>query len=650
MKRTVKVVALVLALCAMRAQAAEGFIALAYHDVQDNPAKERIADAETVSTADLVAQFAWMREHGYHPISIDDVLAARDGRRALPEKAVLLTFDDGYRSTYTRVFPLLKLFRYPAVVAPMVSWLERPAGSQVEYGRSSVAREHFMTWAQLKEMQDSGLVEIASHSYDLHHGIVGNPQGNLEPAATTLEYDVRRGRYETDRHYRQRVRDDLARSVRVIARRVGRKPRVMVWPYGRYNAPLLETARKLGMPVTLTLDDGANTPAGAAAIRRVLVDDQATLARLVTILRGGDAPAPTRVAHVDLDYVYDRDPAQQEKNLGELLDRIQALRINTVYLQAFADPDGNGEADALYFPNRHLPMRADLFNRVAWQLATRTGVRVYAWMPVLAFKLDPSQALARRVVLRDAPAGAEADPSRYPRLTPFNSEVRRMIGEVYEDLARHAYFSGVLFHDDATLAEDEDASGDALEFYQSAWGLPGSIAEIRRSPELTARWTRHKTEWLIDFTEYLADRVRPYRPDIRTARNLYAETVMEPQSQAWFAQSLDTFLAHYDYVALMAMPYMEGADDPRAWLARLAARVGERAGALEKTVFELQSVDWRHERFVDVDELSAQLRSVERLGVRHFGYYPDDFVQGHPEIGTLRAAISLNTDPYRDAP
>jgi len=648
MRRVSKILALAVLLGSVHVRAAETFIALAYHDVQDNPATERIVDAETVSTADLVAQFAWMREHGYHPIGIGDVLAARDGRRALPDKAVLLTFDDGYLSTYTRVFPLLKLFHYPAVVAPMVSWIERPPGSQVQYGVHLVPRDDFLTWPQIREMQDSGLVEVASHSYNLHHGIVGNPQGNLEPAATTLEYDTRRGGYETDGRYRKRVRDDLAKSVRTIARRTGHKPRVMVWPYGRYSAPLVEIARELGMPVTLTLDDGINTTADAAAIRRVLVDDQAQLGRLVTILRGGDAPDPIRVAHVDLDYVYDRDPAQQEKNLGELLDRIEALQLNTVYLQAFADPDGNGEADALYFPNRYLPMRADLFNRVAWQLETRAGVRVYAWMPVLAFKLDPLQDLARHIVLRDTPAGAEADPTRYPRLTPFNTDVRSMIGDLYEDLARHAYFDGVLFHDDATLAEDEDGSADALALYRSTWRLPPSVAEIRASPEVAARWTQLKTEWLIDFTDYLANRVRPYRPGIRTARNLYAEVVLEPQAQTWFAQSLDTFVAHYDYVALMAMPYMEGADDPQSWLAELAVKVGERAGALDKTVFELQSVDWRHHRLVDADELSAQMRLIERLGVRHFGYYPEDFVLGHPEIRKMRAAISLNTDPYRD--
>ncbi|MBV5348279.1 poly-beta-1,6-N-acetyl-D-glucosamine N-deacetylase PgaB, partial [bacterium] len=77
-----------------------------------------------------------------------------------------------------------------------------------------------------------------------------------------------------------------------------------------------------------------------------------------------------------------------EKNLGDLLERIKNLGVNTVYLQAFADPDANGAADYVYFPNRNIPMRADLFNRVAWQISTRTQVkRIYAWMPMMAWQL-----------------------------------------------------------------------------------------------------------------------------------------------------------------------------------------------------------------------------------------------------------------------
>ena len=77
-----------------------------------------------------------------------------------------------------------------------------------------------------------------------------------------------------------------------------------------------------------------------------------------------------RVMHVDLDYIHDPNPVQQEANLGLLLERIKTAGATTVFLQAYADEEGAGVARALYFPNRHLPMRADLFSRASWQIST----------------------------------------------------------------------------------------------------------------------------------------------------------------------------------------------------------------------------------------------------------------------------------------
>jgi len=87
---------------------ASSFTVLSYHDVRDN--LDDGSKAMGISSATLVSHFAWLREHGYHIISIDDILAVKNGRRPLPDKAVLLTFDDGYKSIYTRVYPLLRLF------------------------------------------------------------------------------------------------------------------------------------------------------------------------------------------------------------------------------------------------------------------------------------------------------------------------------------------------------------------------------------------------------------------------------------------------------------------------------------------------------------------------------------------------------------
>ena len=170
-----------------------------------------------------------------------------------------------------------------------------------------------------------------------------------------------------------------------------------------------------------------------------------------------------------------------------------------------------------------------------------------------------------------------ADPSasasgRYRRLSPFNTEVREVVGEIYEDLARNARIDGLLFHDDATLDDFEDASPAA--------GRRSRIGDCRfdrgpprRPGPLRQKWTERKTEALIAFTHELA-RVGRYQGTIKTARNLYALPVLAPETGEWFAQSLPAFLAAYDYTAVMAMPLMEGAAKPDAWLDSLVRESG----------------------------------------------------------------------------
>lgn len=489
------------------------FRAIAMHDVRHNVRESFVAEPEPTALDERTVAdfFSWLRSAGYHPVSLQQIVDARAGGKPLPARAVLLSFDDGYESFYSKVYPLLKQFNYPAVMALVTGWLEVPPGQIVAgYGaQTPLRREAFITWEQAREMAASGLVEYASHGDAIHTGVPGNPQGNLQPAAVTHRYDSSTGRYEDDAAWIARVEADLRRSRGLIEQRTGARVRAMVWPYGAYNKAALRAADRAGMPITLTLDEGPNTPdVPLQTIRRGLATYDIAVPEYA-LLRTPARPDPRvlqRAMHIDLDNVYDPDPQQQEANLSRLLDRVQAVGPSAVFLQAFADPDGDGAADALYFPNRHLPMRADLFNRVAWQLRTRTGVEVYAWMPVLAFQLPANNPLAGVRVTHMEPASAAArDQVRYHRLSPADARVRALIGDIYEDLAKNAPVAGLLFHDDATYSDDEDASPAALA-QLAAQGLPADLRTLRGDPALRARWTEFKTRQLTDFTLELAQR------------------------------------------------------------------------------------------------------------------------------------------------
>ena len=98
---------------------------LAYHDVVDNSSA---LTYDAITLRNLAVQLDWLRQNGYRVVSVDDVVAAQQGQRPLPPKAVLLTFDDGYRSFYTHVYPLLRAFDYPAVLSVVGSFLDVPPG------------------------------------------------------------------------------------------------------------------------------------------------------------------------------------------------------------------------------------------------------------------------------------------------------------------------------------------------------------------------------------------------------------------------------------------------------------------------------------------------------------------------------------------
>jgi len=134
----------------------------------------------------------------------------------------------------------------------------------------------------------------------------------------------------------------------------------------------------------------------------------------------------TRAVQVDLDLIYDSDPVKADQNLGKLIDRLAAMKVNTVFLQAFADPDGTGNIKSVYFPNRILPVRADIFSHAVHQMIIR-GITVYAWMPTLSVEL-PDRTLNEILRVRERTDGG-IRPSRswYNRLTPFSKDKEPLI-------------------------------------------------------------------------------------------------------------------------------------------------------------------------------------------------------------------------------
>ena len=631
LKHFAKIIICTLSLFSAFAFAQDRYGVLAYHSVVDESAAENQKQyfPQTISAQTLIKHFNWLKENGYNVISWQQVIDAENGKGTLPDNAVLLSFDDGYETMYNVVFPLLKAYNYPAVFAPVTGWLDTPADQKIAYADKMLDRSVFATWSQVKEMEQNGLVEVASHTHNLHNGINANPSGGQLPAVIAPEY--KNGKYETEDAYKNRLKSDFAHTVQTLVNHIGKKPRVIVWPYGQFNDVAVQLARQAGMPHYFSLGEKIINKVGDKHIGRLLLNAETDLNTVKNYLDGIDESKQIqRVLHVDLDYVYDANKAQQAKNLDKLIERIYHYGVTTVYLQAFSDPDGDGVADALYFPNKYLPVRDDIFGRIAWQLQTRAGVKVYAWMPVLAFDLRKSVKEAEYVI--DSRTGKPSTKA-YLRLSPYNKQNVEIIKSIYNDLSFYAKFNGILFHDDAFLTDFE--------------GAEGNHAEGMVSPQ-----AKQKTQDLILLTHQLTDALKPYflrgSYSLKTARNLYASVITNPNAEEWLAQNLKTLTENYDTTAIMAMPYMENEqpisqEEAYQWFASLIENVKAQA-PLDKVLFEFQAVNWRTQKPIPESELIDWMKLLQKNHIYSYGYYPDNFLTNQPDLNKMKPYFSVNTN------
>ncbi len=360
------------------------FVTLTFHDVRDDVAKRGDRDVYAISTKNLAQYLEWIQREGWHPIRLEDVWLARQGKKTLPNKALLLTFDDGALSSYNRVFPLLKQYKTPAVFAIPTSWINGNSKDAEEaYGVGNL-----MTWPQMREMVASGYAEFVSHSDNMHRGILANQQQNMQPAAITREYFAQQKRYETEAEYQQRVIADLTQSKQILDRELAINTKAIFWPYGAVSTDSEELAAKAGLPMSFSLGSVAPLADSVKTYQRALIMDNPTPElihqEMVEFLSYVRAPYKQRKSFLrfDLADMQSANNEQFNQKLGQLLDQIDGLKTNTLILKAVSDSNGDGKIDVAYFPNRQLQVQHDLLNRVVWQSRTRIGNRVYAELPL----------------------------------------------------------------------------------------------------------------------------------------------------------------------------------------------------------------------------------------------------------------------------
>ena len=130
------------------APAPDGFPILEYHTVTDTPDVDSVR--YNVAPDELAAQLDYLVENGYTTITMLDFIEAKNGRFQMPDKPIMLTFDDGYADNYFEMLPLIEQRNMKAVVYVIAN---------------QIGRDGYLTFEQLKDMQTRG-IEIGNHTAD----------------------------------------------------------------------------------------------------------------------------------------------------------------------------------------------------------------------------------------------------------------------------------------------------------------------------------------------------------------------------------------------------------------------------------------------------------------------------------------------------
>lgn len=226
---------------------------LVFHSVLEQGERGNRA---VISTAELERTFQAMREKDYHPISLRQMHAFLEGRGSVPQRAVLLTFDDGYRDLAINVLPLTQKYHYPAVAFPVMKWFQPYRRPDQDRDPELPFRPHLST-AEWTLLLGSGLWDAGGHSYDGHWRIpaAGGKEG---PFLTTRQWLVDLGREETTGEYRARVWQDILLT-RQALQEAGREPPFsFAYPYGARSVELERLLQEAGFRYLYTLEPGLN--------------------------------------------------------------------------------------------------------------------------------------------------------------------------------------------------------------------------------------------------------------------------------------------------------------------------------------------------------------------------------------------------------
>lgn len=208
-----------------------------YHHISADPAR---AGDYIVTPEILEGDLRYIAEHGYTAVSVGQILDYCAGRGELPDKPILITFDDGQQSVLTYALPLLEKYDMCAVAAVVGAYCDAE-----ETAPDRSPEYSYLTWAEVAELAASGRFDIACHTQNMHRdtwprrGCLPNNGESAETYAAALNADL----------------DAVEAKIEAAA---GYRPTAFAYPFGFHCEQTEALLAERGYELTLTCENHIN--------------------------------------------------------------------------------------------------------------------------------------------------------------------------------------------------------------------------------------------------------------------------------------------------------------------------------------------------------------------------------------------------------
>lgn len=208
-----------------------------YHQLTKNQKK---SGKYVLTVEQFEKDLMFLKSKGYQSVTVKQLIEFSQVKGDIPEKSILITFDDGQETLYEYALPLLEKYGFTAVgfvVGALADYYTEIDDHNLSYS--------YLNWQQIKEMSEGNIIEIESHSFDLHKN-TGNRSG------------IKKKKEETVEQYREFLCSDVAKMKTAMENNTGKNPVAFAFPFGSFSRESTEILKECGFKMTLTCEERVN--------------------------------------------------------------------------------------------------------------------------------------------------------------------------------------------------------------------------------------------------------------------------------------------------------------------------------------------------------------------------------------------------------